>query len=130
MPITVGWAVVAGCTRGVGACRLVPAAGTGRAGAGAVRTATHPVPPCWAAITGGAGGGGNGASNSDPSGGTGVQTGTTNTGGGGGGGGGNPGPAVSGGSGVVITKEPAIAEASGMWSMEAVYENVKAGTWV
>jgi hypothetical protein len=37
----------------------------------------------------------------------------------------------AGGSGVVIVNEPAIDRtvASGVWSLEAVYDNVKAGTW-
>ena len=39
---------------------------------------------------------------------------------------------TAGGSGVVITKQPAVEVtiASGVWSIDAVYENVKAGTWV
>ena len=41
-----------------------------------------------------------------------------------------PQPGMAGGSGVVIVKEAAIAQASGMWSLDAVYDNVKAGTWV
>jgi hypothetical protein len=39
---------------------------------------------------------------------------------------------AAGGSGVVIVKEPAVdylANTSGVWSLEAVYENVSAGTW-
>jgi len=62
---------------------------------------------------GGAGGGGGGA-----------NTGT----GGGGGGDNNTGP--SGGSGVVFIKEAeVIGKASGVWDMNALYDNVKAGTW-
>jgi hypothetical protein len=39
-------------------------------------------------------------------------------------------PGGDGGSGVVIVRENAVTTASGMWSIDAVYENVKAGTWV
>ena len=63
-------------------------------------------------------------------------SGTANTGGGGGGADGaapapNTAAGGSGGSGVVIVKEPDKGyAASGVWNMEALYENVKAGTWV
>ena len=109
----------------------------------------------WATTQGfgGAGGGGNGAFyNSDGSGtipaplanptapagspGQIAASGATNTGGGGGGcsiGTATPdSPAGLGGSGVVIIKEPAVSfieNTSGVWSMEAVYANVSAGTW-
>ena len=83
---------------------------------------------------GGAGGAGGGAPGSNP-----VDSpnpgGTANTGGGGGGTDiGNPPftPVASGngGSGVVIIKEPnAGYAASGIWDMNALYDNVKAGTW-
>ena len=87
-----------------------------------------------------AGGGGGGSENSSggtatAGGGNGRQNGsgynaTANTGGGGGGAG-NSTDGKNGGSGVVIIKEPAApTTASGMWSLDAVYENVKAGTWV
>jgi hypothetical protein len=68
------------------------------------------------------------------------QNGTANTGGGGGGGAymtavppayslGNQ-TGKSGGSGVVIVKEPeGPFKASGIWDMNALYDNVKAGTW-
>ena len=78
---------------------------------------------------GGAGGGGNGNATPGVPGGVPGSDGTTNTGGGGGGGSGNNGLGGNGGSGVVIVKEPALTIASGMWSMEAVYDNVKAGNW-
>jgi len=58
--------------------------------------------------------------------------GTANTGGGGGGGAANPiqAPGRTGGSGVVIVKEAAGPYlASGVWDMNALYDNVKAGTW-
>ena len=61
--------------------------------------------------------------------------------GGGGGGGGNGGTRLdvsggqggNGGSGVVIVKEAAVNytdKTSGVWSLEAVYQNVKNNTWV
>ena len=57
--------------------------------------------------------------------------------GGGGGGAGFPAPiyagSAAGGSGVVITSEPEVeflANTSGVWDMNALYDNVKAGTWV
>ena len=43
------------------------------------------------------------------------------------------GTAGNGGAGVVITKEAAVnftANTSGVWNMEALYNNVKADTWV
>ena len=59
----------------------------------------------------------------------------TNLGGGGGSGAQDAGGSVrggAGGSGVVIVNEPAIDKkiASGIWDMNAVYDNRKAGTWV
>ena len=39
---------------------------------------------------------------------------------------------TNGGSGVVITKEPAVdfvSGASGVWNLDEVYDFVKAGTW-
>jgi hypothetical protein len=62
------------------------------------------------------------------------MTGTANTGGGGGGTGEIP-KSIGGGTGgpgVVIIKEPAYtipASAPGVWSMQSVYSNVRAGTW-
>jgi hypothetical protein len=55
--------------------------------------------------------------------------------GGGGGGAGFPASTFTGsgagGSGVVIVSEPAGPyTASGIWDMNALYDNVKAGTWV
>ena len=53
-------------------------------------------------------------------------------GGGGGGGAAQPtmSPGRAGGSGVVIVKEPSAGyAASGIWDMNALYDNVKAGTW-
>jgi hypothetical protein len=39
-------------------------------------------------------------------------------------------PGRAGGSGVVIVKEPSAGyAASGIWDMNALYDNVKAGTW-
>jgi len=58
--------------------------------------------------------------------------GTANTGGGGGGGAAQPttSPGRTGGSGVVIVKEPeGPFKCSGIWDMNALYDNVKAGTW-
>jgi hypothetical protein len=40
-----------------------------------------------------------------------------------------PGYGTNGGSGVVIVSEPPVANASGMWDMNAVYDNVKVGNW-
>ena len=59
------------------------------------------------------------------------SAGTANKGGGGGGGliAGSMFAGKAGGSGVVIVKELQVARASGVWSMAAVYQNVKAGTW-
>lgn len=80
--------------------------------------------------TGGAGGGGpSNTTDGGPSPDGYGHAGTANTGGGGGGGSGNNGLGGNGGSGKVIIKEPAVVNASGMWSMEAVYDNVKAGNW-
>ena len=65
------------------------------------------------------GGGGSGGSNS-------------RSGGGGGGGGGtdNPSTGGNGGSGVVIVVEPQGAvSAPGVWTLNEVYDNVKADTW-
>ena len=42
------------------------------------------------------------------------------------------GSSTNGGSGVVITKEPAVdfvSGASGVWNLDEVYDFVKAGTW-
>jgi hypothetical protein len=62
-------------------------------------------------------------------GGAGQGAGGANTGTGGGGGGDN-GAGPSGGSGVVFIKEAeVIGQASGIWDMNALYDNVKAGTW-
>jgi hypothetical protein len=62
-------------------------------------------------------------------GGAGQGAGGANTGTGGGGGGDN-GAGPSGGSGVVFIKEAeVIGQASGIWDMYALYDNVKAGTW-
>jgi hypothetical protein len=84
----------------------------------------------------GQGGLGGGANGSDP-----VSSpnpgGTANSGGGGGGTDiGSPPftpvPGGAGGSGVVIVKEPAVSfleNTSGVWSLEAVYDAVKAGNW-
>ncbi len=82
---------------------------------------------------GGGGGGGDisaGGGDASSGGGANGSAGTANKGGGGGGeGGGNS--AQAGGSGVVIIKEAAgNTVASGVWNMEAIYNNVKAGTWV
>ena len=80
---------------------------------------------------GGLGGGANGSNPVDSP----NPGGTANTGGGGGGTDiGNPPfspvPAGPGGSGVVIIKEPnAGFKCSGVWDMNALYDNVKAGTW-
>jgi hypothetical protein len=78
--------------------------------------------------SGGAGGGGNGENRNAP---IVISTaGTANTGGGGGGA--NVGTGAAGGSGVVIIKEPAgtvLTNTSGVWDMNALYDNVKAGTW-
>jgi len=98
---------------------------------------------------GGAGGAGGGGKAGNPLSGpfspsnpTGTASGTANTGGGGGGGANQttanrPSPGFgygsggSGGSGVVIIKGPDVAgSASGVWDMNALYDNVKAGTWV
>ena len=103
---------------------------------------------------GGNGGGGNGAfyqsdgsgtipapaaNPTAPSGSAGqvAQSGTANTGGGGGGCSiGTPAANTSsgaGGSGVVIIKEPEVNfvnNVSGVWDMTALYDNVKAGSWV
>jgi hypothetical protein len=61
-----------------------------------------------------------------------AGTGTTNRGGGGGGGSGySPLEGGNGGSGVVVIKESAttFVTAPGVWSINDVYDNVKAGTW-
>ena len=89
--------------------------------------------------TGGNGGGGRGCdAGPSPLGsfpGIQAEAGTVNTGGGGGGGcsdfwGTPPGLGKAGGSGVVIVKEAgAGVSASGVWDMNALYDNVKAGTW-
>ena len=44
----------------------------------------------------------------------------------------SPSSTTNGGSGVVITKEPEVdfvSGASGIWSLDEVYDFVKAGTW-
>jgi hypothetical protein len=88
--------------------------------------------------TGGNGGGGRGCdAGPSPLGsfpGIQAEAGTANTGGGGGGGcsdfWSSPGEAKAGGSGVVIVKELGAGfVASGIWSMDAVYDNVKVGNW-
>jgi hypothetical protein len=56
-----------------------------------------------------------------------ATSGTVNTGSGGGGA--NLANGGAGGSGVVIIKEPEVISASGVWDMNALYDNVKAGNW-
>ena len=81
---------------------------------------------CSGTSPGGDGGGGNGSLTAEGS------AGTTNTGGGGGGG--NSTPYIngkSGASGTVILAENFICgvQAPGMWTLNEVYDNVKADNW-
>jgi hypothetical protein len=54
----------------------------------------------------------------------------TNTGGGGGGRACNTNGSHTGGSGIVVIKQTTPKCASGVWSINDVYDNVKAGTWI
>ena len=119
-----------------------PDTGNGGNGADASPVFGTGVGVCGVFAGGGGGGRGAGGAGGPGGGGTGELTGpgapptapgTANTGGGGGGvNNANPAGGV-GGSGVVIVKQAAANPthniAPGVWSINDVYDNVKAGTW-
>jgi len=96
--------------------------GGGSSGVGAISYAPGPGTPSTISgsdVTYAVGAGGQGG-----------PAGAANTGNGGGGGGASANAGNSGSSGVVIIKEAeVIAKASGVWDMNALYDNVKAGIW-
>ena len=113
---------------GAGAPNTISGSDVTYAGGGGGGNEAQPVTP------GGAGGGGNGGTGGPSD--TDTTSGSTNAGGGGGGGGCGSAPSGvyqggSGGSGIVIVKEPAVTTttAPGVWSINDVSDQVKAGVW-
>ena len=144
-PEPTGYYVWGGSVGGAGAPSTISGSDVKYAGGGgggdqiAADPPGYPSPPQVAPSGSGQDGGGDAARSIPRPGNNTGEAGTANRGGGGGGGNGGTrldvsgGQGGNGGSGVVIVKEAAVNytdKTSGVWSLEAVYQNVKNNTWV